>query len=297
MYSLEQLKIFVAVSDNGSFSATARKLKRAQSGISQAIANLEISLDKQLFDRNSNTPTLSADGKALLPIARSLLLQQRHFDQKVSALSQQQEHELVIGIEESLSYGPVLNKLKEFAEQFPMTNLEIVTASTYDIEEYVRKGEIHIGLVYSKGDFPEDVDFGLLGYNKFITVAAATHPLAAMENICDQVLRGYRQLVLRTFHGKELWFSHAISTQICYGNHHHLLLELAEQGIGWTMLPEDLASESLSLGKLSLLDVNYEPFGWINSVGYIVSRSCKQGPALQGLIALLKDVLQNTKNI
>ncbi|WP_028862688.1 LysR family transcriptional regulator [Psychromonas aquimarina] len=288
MYSLEQLKIFVAVSENGSFSATARKLKRAQSGISQSISNLEISLDKQLFDRGSNTPTLSDDGKALLPVAKSLLQQQRQFDQKVAALSQQQEHELIIGIEESLSYGPIFSKIKKFAEQFPMTNLEVVTASTYDIEEYVRNGDVHIGLIYSKGEIPDDVDFGTLGYNKFITVAGASHPLAGLQEINDQILRAYRQLVLRTYHGKELWFSHAISTQIWYASNHHLLLELAEQGIGWTMLPEDLALDSLAQGKVILLDVTYEPYGWMNTIDYIVSRRSQQGPALQGLIKLLK---------
>ena len=289
MYSLEQLKIFIAVSENGSFSAAARKLKRAQSGISQAIANLEISLDKQLFDRSANLPVLTDDGKALLPTAKSLLLQQRLFDQKVDALNKQQEHELIIAIEESLSYGPIFNKIKKFAELFPMTNLEVITASTYDIEEVVAKGEVHIGLIYSKGKILEEVDFGTLGYNKFITVAASSHPLAAKKAISDQMLRAYRQLVLRSYHGKELWFSHAVSTQIWYASNHHLLLELAEQGIGWTMLPENLALDSLAQGKLTLLDLTYEPFGWLNTIDYIVSRSHQQGPALQGLIQLLKE--------
>lgn len=51
MYSLEQLKIFVAVCEAGTFSAAARQLKRAQSGVSQAISNLEIAIDKELFSR------------------------------------------------------------------------------------------------------------------------------------------------------------------------------------------------------------------------------------------------------
>lgn len=67
MYSLEQLKIFVTVVETGSFSATGRKLNRAQSGISQAISNLEIAIDQPLFDRNKNTPNLTKSGKTLLP--------------------------------------------------------------------------------------------------------------------------------------------------------------------------------------------------------------------------------------
>ncbi|MGR5543219.1 LysR family transcriptional regulator, partial [Vibrio campbellii] len=78
MYSFEQLKIFVTVSEVGSFSAAARKLGRAQSGVSQSIANLEIALNKVLFNRGKNTPTLTNSGKALLPIAKSILNQQTY---------------------------------------------------------------------------------------------------------------------------------------------------------------------------------------------------------------------------
>lgn len=65
MYSFEQLRIFITVCETGSFSAAARKLNRAQSGISQAIANLEISINQTLFDRSGNIPELTSEGEAL----------------------------------------------------------------------------------------------------------------------------------------------------------------------------------------------------------------------------------------
>ncbi|EGP01966.1 HpkR [Pasteurella multocida subsp. gallicida str. Anand1_poultry] len=52
MYNLEQLKAFVAVCENGSISAAARKLGKAQSAVSSAVANLEIALNQTLFDRS-----------------------------------------------------------------------------------------------------------------------------------------------------------------------------------------------------------------------------------------------------
>ena len=39
--SLDQLRVFVQVADSGSFLAAARKLSRAQSAVSYAIATLE----------------------------------------------------------------------------------------------------------------------------------------------------------------------------------------------------------------------------------------------------------------
>jgi Bacterial regulatory helix-turn-helix protein, lysR family len=49
--TINQLRPFVAVCDQGSFSGAARKLNRAQSAISHAIKALERTLDVQLFER------------------------------------------------------------------------------------------------------------------------------------------------------------------------------------------------------------------------------------------------------
>ena len=57
--SLDQIRIFVAAADEGSFSAAGRKLRRAQSVVSQTIANLEAQLGVALFDRTGRYPQLT----------------------------------------------------------------------------------------------------------------------------------------------------------------------------------------------------------------------------------------------
>jgi DNA-binding transcriptional LysR family regulator len=54
--SLDQLRTFVAASDEGSFSAAARRLRRTQSAVSETMANLETQLGVTLFDRNGRYP-------------------------------------------------------------------------------------------------------------------------------------------------------------------------------------------------------------------------------------------------
>jgi hypothetical protein len=56
--SLDHLRIFIAAADEGSFSAGGRRLRRAQSVISQTLANLEAQLGVKLFDRSSRSPVL-----------------------------------------------------------------------------------------------------------------------------------------------------------------------------------------------------------------------------------------------
>jgi DNA-binding transcriptional LysR family regulator len=51
--TLDQLQVFLAVVDVGSFAGAARRLGRATSVVSYSIANLEAQLGVSLFDRQS----------------------------------------------------------------------------------------------------------------------------------------------------------------------------------------------------------------------------------------------------
>jgi DNA-binding transcriptional LysR family regulator len=50
--SLDQLRAFIGAVDEGSFSAAARKLHRAQSAVSELVGNLEAQIGVLLFDRS-----------------------------------------------------------------------------------------------------------------------------------------------------------------------------------------------------------------------------------------------------
>jgi DNA-binding transcriptional LysR family regulator len=64
--SLDQLRTFIAAADEGSFSAAGRRLRRAQSVVSQVLAKLEGQLGVRLFDRSARLPVLTDQGRALL---------------------------------------------------------------------------------------------------------------------------------------------------------------------------------------------------------------------------------------
>uniref|UniRef100_UPI00195497BF LysR family transcriptional regulator n=1 Tax=Stenotrophomonas maltophilia TaxID=40324 RepID=UPI00195497BF len=71
--TLDQLHVFLTVVDVGSFAGAARKLNRATSVISYAIANLEAQLGVSLFDRETTRkPQLTLAGRAVLAEARSV---------------------------------------------------------------------------------------------------------------------------------------------------------------------------------------------------------------------------------
>lgn len=70
--TLDQLRVFIAVVEEGSFTAAAKKLRRVQSAISYSVANLERLLEVPLFDRAGRLPVLTDAGRALLEDAREV---------------------------------------------------------------------------------------------------------------------------------------------------------------------------------------------------------------------------------
>src|SRR5712664_3086422 len=71
--SLDQLRVFIAAAEEGSFSAAGRRLRRAQSLVSQTVSDLEGQLNVKLFDRAKKYPRLTIAGQALLHEANAVV--------------------------------------------------------------------------------------------------------------------------------------------------------------------------------------------------------------------------------
>src|ERR1051325_5542801 len=71
--NLEQLRSFVAVARGGNFTRAADELHLAQPSLSRQISSLERDLGVELFHRSRGGSTLTAQGEALLPLARRML--------------------------------------------------------------------------------------------------------------------------------------------------------------------------------------------------------------------------------
>src|SRR3954447_4161143 len=93
--TLDQLRAFVSVVEEGSFSAAARKLHRVQSAISTSMANLEAQLGVPLWDRTSKVARLTEQGQAVLAAARRVCTEVDSLRKLTAGMS--------LGLEASLS--------------------------------------------------------------------------------------------------------------------------------------------------------------------------------------------------
>jgi DNA-binding transcriptional LysR family regulator len=118
--TLDQLRVFLTVVETGSFAAAARKLNRATSVVSYAIANLEAQLGVSLFDRESTRkPQLTDPGRTVLAEARTIYGGIDGLRAKVRGLLQGLESEVHLALDVMLPASRVVDALKSFRAEFP----------------------------------------------------------------------------------------------------------------------------------------------------------------------------------
>jgi DNA-binding transcriptional LysR family regulator len=178
--SLDQLRTFIAAADEGSFSAAGRRLRRAQSVVSQTLANLEGQLGVKLFDRRGHVPVLTDQGRALLADARAVAGDIDLLKARAKSLAGGLEPELSMAVDVMFPDAAFTAAVAGFQREFPATLLRFDMESSAVIEP-VLDGRCSIGIVGSWALAPRQVTREPLLTMSVHTVVAAQHPLAAQR--------------------------------------------------------------------------------------------------------------------
>jgi DNA-binding transcriptional LysR family regulator len=178
--SLDQLRTFIAAADEGSFSAAGRRLRRAQSVVSQTLANLEGQLGVKLFDRRGHLPVLTDEGRALLADARRVAGHVDLLKARAKTLAGGLEPELSVAVDVMFPDAALTTAVAAFQREFPATLLRFDIESSA-VMEPVLDGRCAVGIVGSWALVPPQVTHEPLLTISLRTVVAAQHPLAAQR--------------------------------------------------------------------------------------------------------------------
>ncbi|WP_428773098.1 LysR family transcriptional regulator [Vibrio sp.] len=292
MYSIEQLEAFCTTADNGSFSAAARHLRKAQSVISQHIINLEIDAGMELFDRRGRYPVLTPAGERLLPFARATLTQHQRMSFTIDSLHQTDNLSLVLAMDEGVPLDNISNSVQQLNQEFPSIEMEFLCASSTDVIEMVRTGRATTGVVFSTPHPFAELDFEHLGTVAFNIYVAKSHPLASSVTSNIDELRLHRQLLM---HSRQMSTSKsrlAVSPDIWYGDSYYMLLELTIYGFGWSLLPEHIARPAVNNDQLVVIPAQFEQLGRQANIEVIQHKRFSNDPAHFRIRQLLRTLLQ-----
>ncbi|KVR68599.1 transcriptional regulator [Burkholderia cepacia] len=239
----EALLAFAEAALLGSFTAAARKLGKRQSTVSEAIANLEIDLGVQLFDRSTRAPTLTDAGRALLPQVQRALEAGAAIDRTAARLARGEEARLTLVVSDTYQSKRYEETLTALERRFPALVFECQIAEHDDVLDLIQQGRAQLGLMAARAAYPADIGAATIAEESEIGLfVGRMHALAEYgdADVPHAALRDVRELRLNTYVKTE---GRGTGDRIVVGTHHWLapsylmLLEMAVQGFGWAELP------------------------------------------------------------
>lgn len=180
MYSLDQLRGFVAVAEELHFGRAAERLNMTQPPLSRQIQKLERAIGVQLFERDNRRVVLTPAGAAFLNEARKLLTLAQHAPDRARRISEGSAGVVRIGFTAASTFGLLGALLNEIAQRYPDIDVELEEMVTREQTAALAAGEVDLGLARPPFD-PDEFDSRLL-YREPIVVALPTgHKLAGLN--------------------------------------------------------------------------------------------------------------------
>lgn len=122
---LRQIKYFVSIIDNNSFSIAAEENYISQSAISQQIQVLEKELGYDLLVRNNRKFSLTPAGEYFYKESKRILLDIDNLQIKTKLLASNDKYTLRVGYLLGYSGNELMNTIIEFKEKYPEVEIEL----------------------------------------------------------------------------------------------------------------------------------------------------------------------------
>ena len=287
--TLDQLRLFLTVVEEGSFSAAGRRLDRVQSAVSQGVANLESNLGVALFERTGRRPQLTTVGRLLLVDAQRVFAQVSSLRDRASSIAEGLEAEVSVVVDAIVPAHILVQMCRGFQTEFPTVVLRIHTKKLEQVPEAVVDGSCQLGIAGPVGIDAPELTRRFLAQVALIAVASADHSLARCSvPIPTSAVRDEVQVVISTHRQAKRDDHSVLSAHSWRVADAHTKLALIRAGLGWGNLPTQMVHEHIESGELVQLHLEeWGPKPLLVQLVSIVRTNAPLGPAGQWLLRQL----------
>lgn len=302
-FSSDNVQVFLAVLDQGSFSAAARALGRVPSAVSMTMAHLEAELGLALFDRQGREPRPTPAARALEPQARQLAAQLQQLNVQAQALHQGLEQCLTLAIAPELLAGRWSGPLAALAQEYPLLQVEVLAAPQADALALLHAGRAQLALVFERPSMDGSEGFQEVGSETLVAVMAPQHPVlqaaraaalargepAEAARLREEHLTGTRQIVVASRDPAQRDPRFVLARHHWRTDNHIAALALIEAGLGWGRLPHALVRARIAAGALVPLSFENLSNALTLWVDLVWSRARPLGLGAQRFVALMAE--------
>jgi len=254
---IHQLRYFVAVADEGSFSRAAAREHVAQPSLSQQIQKLEAELDQRLFDRLPRSVVITEAGKCLLEYARKILVELSEARRCLDDLKREVGGRLALGCIPTIAPYLLPELITEFRNHYPGVQLEIIEDTTENLALRLEDGTLDVAIMSTCNRSPTLKPYPL-GKEALLLLLPKKHRFAKKKTISWNDLKSEKFLLLHEVHCLssqvcELLTSHNLRPELALrGAQLATLAQMVATGLGVSLVPAMMIKHELPAGCVAL---------------------------------------------
>lgn len=290
------LGVFMAVLDQGSMTAAARRLGQTQPAVSMAIRQLERELDAVLLDRSLRPLRATRAGMVLKRHATRLLSETETLFNEVAMAADESLPSLRVGLIDSFAVtigAPLIRELQTMAEE-----LSVWSGLTLDLGRGLRERELDLLITSDPMEEVEDLQRHVVLHEPFVVVVPAdaapagdTADLAALAAWSPPVRYSARSTIGKTIE-RYLRRQRLDSPHRLEFDASETVIAMVSAGLGWALTtPLCLLQGRADFASVRLLAL---PRAGLQRDLYLVSRRGEMGEAVGHLLPIIGNLLGRT---
>jgi DNA-binding transcriptional LysR family regulator len=180
MFTLDQVRGFIAVAEELHFGRAAERLNMTQPPLSRQIQKLEKSVGAELLERDNRKVVLTAAGRAFLEDARRLVVAADQAPLTARRIADGRAGVLRIGFTAASGYSLLGPLLAEISAELPDVDVDLRELVTGEQVQALRDGELDLGLARPPFD-TEVFESKLLFSESLVLAVPEGHPLDRLK--------------------------------------------------------------------------------------------------------------------
>jgi LysR family hydrogen peroxide-inducible transcriptional activator len=240
---IHQLRYFIAVAEEASFSRAATREHVAQPSLSQQIQKLEVDVGERLFDRLPRSIIVTEAGNSLLPYARRILAEIADARRSVNDLKHEVAGRLVVGALPTIAPYVLPNLIGRFRDRYPKVILEIFEDTTENLALRLEDGTLDLALASSCNE-SSTLQRHSLGEEALWLLLPNKNRLSKKKKIKWSDLKSQKFLLLHEMHClsvqvHELLTAHRLRPELAVrGAQLATVAQMVASGMGVTLVPQ-----------------------------------------------------------
>jgi len=254
---IHQLRYFLAVAEEGSFSRAAAREHVAQPSLSQQIQKLEADVGERLFDRLPRSIAVTEAGERLLPYARKILVDIADAHRCVDDLKRDVAGRLTVGAIPTIAPYILPTLIGIFRDQHPNVILEIFEDTTEKLALRLEDATLDLALASSCNE-SSTLQRHSLGEETLLLLLPNQHRLAKKKKIKWSDLKSEKFLLLHEMHCLSVQVYELLTANrlrpepAVRGAQLATLAQMVAGGMGVTLVPQMMVESEVPNGCVAL---------------------------------------------